>query len=307
VGGDAATGAGPAAARALWQLLEPIHAVTYFSPEPLEALRAAGYRGFWMGYFAGRAAPLGAASAELVRATFHNFTAAHVARAIPDAWRFAPPEAALAARAAGSVAALRRHLGEQGAASARVAVAADLAGRAAAAAPLEGRALFAANRALPVPDEPLARLWHAATLLREHRGDGHVAALTVAGVGGRESHVLHAIASGTPPGVYAASRHLDDAEWGSIAADLRRRGLLDEGGVLTDAGRALERGIEERTDELAWPAYAVLSDAELDALARALRPLTRAVVEAREIPVLSPIGLDLRAVLARTAAPVEPE
>src|SRR5688500_14287432 len=99
-------------ARDLWRLLEPIHAVTYFSPEPLAALREVGYRGFWMGYFAGRAAPLGAASAELVHTVFYNFTFDHVARALPDAWAFAPPEAALDARSTGSVAALRRHLGD---------------------------------------------------------------------------------------------------------------------------------------------------------------------------------------------------
>ncbi|MFQ6231024.1 helix-turn-helix domain-containing protein, partial [Nocardia sp. NPDC002869] len=69
----------PAFARQAWRLLEPLHAVTYFSPEPLQALKAAGYRGFWMGYFAGRAAPLGAAGPEVVHALFYNFTA--------SAWR----------------------------------------------------------------------------------------------------------------------------------------------------------------------------------------------------------------------------
>ncbi|CAI9403062.1 SCO6745 family protein [Nocardioides sp. T2.26MG-1] len=182
------TNHGPQTARRLWQLLEPIHAVTYFSPEPLAALRAAGYRGFWMGYFAGRAAPLGPASAELTHAVFYNFAFEHVARALPDAWGYAAPEAALAARLEGSVAALNRHLGGRhlggGTPDAAVGRAAELAERAAGAAPLEGRPLFAANRALAQPDEPLARLWQAATLLREHRGDGHVAALVTAGIGG---------------------------------------------------------------------------------------------------------------------------
>lgn len=281
-----------ASARDLWRLLEPIHAVTYFSPEPLAALKQAGYRGFWMGYFAGRAAPLGPASAELVHALFYNFAFDHVARAVPDAWGFAPPEVALAARGEGSVAALRRQLGEL-AAGPEVRRAAELAGRAAAAAPLEGRPLYAANRALPEPGEPLALLWHAATLLREHRGDGHVVALASAAIGGRESHVFHALASGTPAEVYAAARNLGAEEWTAIVDGLRGRGLVDPDGTLSDAGREAKRAVEDVTDRLAWTAYDALSDAEVAELVRVLRPLTAAVVAAGEIPARSPMGLDL--------------
>jgi hypothetical protein len=190
-------------ARALWRLVEPLHAVVYFAPEPLAALDAAGYRGFWMGYFAGRAAPLGAVGADVVHAAFYNFAYERVAKALPAAWDFAPPEAALRAREHGAVAALRRQLAEvaEGPAVAR---AAELASRAAAAVPLAGRVLGAANHALPVPEQPLARLWHAATVLREHRGDGHIAALLAAGIGGRESHVFHAAASGAPRRTYGS-------------------------------------------------------------------------------------------------------
>jgi hypothetical protein len=269
-------------------LLEPIHAVTYFSPEPLGALKEAGYRGFWMGYFAGRAAPLGRASPEVVHALFYNFTFAHVAKVLPDAWEFAPPAAAIGARLDGSVAALRRLLGDE----ADVERAADLAMRAASAAPTEGRALFAANRSLAVPTEPLARLWHAATLLREHRGDGHVAALLSAGVSGREAHVLHALASGTPAEVYAASRGLGEEEWEALCADLSLRGLVSNGEV-TEVGRDVKAVVEEQTDRLAASAYAALSEAEAVELIGLLRPLARAVVAGGEIPAKSPIGIDL--------------
>ncbi len=143
----------PALARQIWQRLELIHAVTYFSPEPIGALREAGYKGFWMGYFAGRAAPLGAVGPEIVTALFYNFAPSRVARALPDAWSFAPPERALEARLDGSVAALRRSLGEVD-----VADVAALARRAAESAPSEGRTLFAANSVLPWPDDPLAAL-----------------------------------------------------------------------------------------------------------------------------------------------------
>ena len=215
-------------ARRLWSCLEPIHAVIYFSPEPLAALAEAGYKGFWMGYFAGRAAPMGRVEPEIVFATFYNFSMAHVRRAIPDSWTFAPPSAALVARREGSVAALQRAFADRQLAES-VETAAMLARAAAESAPMEGRTLFAANRALPWPDEPMAALWHAATLLREHRGDGHVAALTAGGIHGREANVLQSAARVVPRDVFAAARRYDDIEWESISATLIGRGTARPG------------------------------------------------------------------------------
>ncbi|MFI0968121.1 MarR family transcriptional regulator [Streptomyces sp. NPDC021080] len=282
-------------ARSLWRLLEPIHAVVYFAPEPLEEFRTVGYRGFWMGYFAGRAAPLGSADANVVHALFYNFAYERVSRAVPAAWSFAPPDEALAARVRGSVRALGRALGPA-ADGADVARAAELAMRAARSAPLEGRALFAANRSLPVPQEPLAQLWQAATLLREHRGDGHVATLVAAGISGRESHVLHAAASGIPRDVYTPARDFDEAEWTARRDALEHRGLLEDD-RLSPRGHRLKTRIEERTDRLATTAYDALTTSETDELARLLRPLTHAVVRAGDIPLDNPMGLDLRASL----------
>jgi len=279
--------------REFWRVLEPIHAVVYFAPEPLAALREAGYRGFWMGYFANRAAPLGPVGPQVVHALFYNFGWERVARALPAAWEFAPPPAALSARADGSVAALRRALGDL-AEEPAVARAAELATRAAVAAPLEGRTLFAANHALPVPEEPLERLWHAATLLREHRGDGHVAALLAAGITGREAHVLHAVAVGTPSEVYTLARDFTEEEWDRQLTALRERGLVDGDAALTEQGRDLHAQIEDTTDRLAAPAYDVLSAVERAELLELLRPMAAAVVRAGDIPLDSPMGLDLR-------------
>lgn len=301
--GHAVTAADPpvagarSAVRDAWRLLEPLHAVVYFSPEPLAALRDAGYRGFWMGYFAGRAAPLGAVGAEVVHAAFYNFAFDRVARALPAAWRFAPPEAALRARQAGAVAALRRQLADL-ADGPQVQRAAELACRAAAAAPLPGRVLGAANHALPLPEQPLARLWHAATVLREHRGDGHIAALLAAGISGREAHVLHALAAGMPRQTYAAARDFADDEWNQLVDTLRAKGLADASG-LTPEGVRLKEEVEQQTDRLAAPAYAALTEAELREMIQALAPLTRAVAAAGEIPLDSPMGLDLRPFLDR--------
>jgi hypothetical protein len=282
----------PSVARKIWQRLELVHAVTYFAPEAIGALRTAGYRGFWMGYFAGRAAPLGAAGPHVVGALFYNFASARVSRALPDAWGFAPPEAALAARLEGSVAALRRIL-DAAAWGPDVDAAAELAARAASSAPSDGRALYAANRALPWPDEPLAALWHAATLLREHRGDGHVATLTAAGVSGREANVVQAAAGITPRQVFTTARDYDDAEWDELVSALARRGLLTADGKLTPAGKRLKADVELRTDMIALSAYEVLDDDEIERLTAALTPLARAVLDSGDMPAITPIGVSL--------------
>src|SRR5262249_3112633 len=154
---------------------EPVHAVTYFAPESRAALDGLGYRGFWMGYFAARSAPLGRVPVEVVTAMFYNFAPARVAKALNGAWAVAGPEGALVARQESAAAALRRYGVDD---SQSVRTAAELAGKAAKVAGVDGRPLFAANRALPWPDEPVPALWHAATLLREQRGDAHIAVLT---------------------------------------------------------------------------------------------------------------------------------
>jgi hypothetical protein len=126
------------ARRLCQELLEPIHLVSYMSDEPTEALQALGYEGYWMGYFAARSAPLGRVPAEVVDALFYNFAPGEVARCVPSCWNVATPEAVLAARRQGSVAALRRILGDR-ADSPALARAADVATRVAISAPMEGR------------------------------------------------------------------------------------------------------------------------------------------------------------------------
>ena len=278
----------PAVARRLWQRLELIHAVTYFSPESVTAFRDAGYKGFWMGYFAGRAAPLGAVGSEIVTALFYNFAPSRVARALPDAWGLAPPEAALAARTGASVAALRRSFGDGN--DDAIATAAALARRAAESAPPEGRPLYAANAALPWPEDPIADLWHAATLLREHRGDGHVAVLTAAGVSGREANVLHSAAVGVPVDYMSVGRDYDAEEWSANARSLATRRLLTSDGALTAEGSAFKAELEERTDRIALAAYGVLGDDDVERMLAALTPLAQAVVATGDVPPMTPIG-----------------
>src|SRR3954464_6533843 len=186
-------------ARRMSELVEPIGVTPYSADEPNEAMFALGFTNYWDTYFAGRAAPLGTATPEVVDALFYNFAPGEVARHIPKVWRTTTPEAAIAARQTGCVNALRRILGDAVDTPA-FGRAADLLLRAATSAPFEGRPMYAALRALPIPDEVVARLFHAASLLREHRGDGHIAALMIEGVGGLEAHVLFALDMGMPAG-----------------------------------------------------------------------------------------------------------
>lgn len=276
-------------ARRLFDRLEPVHAVTYFAPEARSALEGLGYRGFWMGYFAARSAPLGPVAPEVVAALFYNFAPSRVAKVLPAAWAIATPDTVLQVRADSAVAALHRYGFTDADA---IAAAGELLGKAARHAPAEGRPLFAANRALPWPDEPLARLWHATTLLREQRGDGHIAALNVFGISGRQSNVLHAAADRVPQEMIMRSRDYDEEQWQRHVTELADRGLLDGAGALTPAGAALKAELEETTDRLALSAFDVLDDAELGTLFGALTPLTRLVVAAGDVPASTPMGLD---------------
>ena len=259
----------------MFELVEPIATVTY-SEVPNEAFLALGMRNYWDGYFAGRAAPLGLAPAGVVHAVFYNFADGEVARHIPWVWGKTTPEEAIAVRERGSAAALRQRIGELADSPGLVRVA-DLATQAAVSAPTEGRALYAGLRALNVPEEPVARLWHAATLLREHRGDGHNAALLAHGVGGTEAHVLLALSLGMRAEEFGRIHHLPKAQLAAVIDGLRGRGLVDSAGGFTGAGREIKERIEVLTDELAAPAYDVLSVDELDELVTELELIAAAV------------------------------
>jgi hypothetical protein len=234
------------------------------------------------------AAPAPPAPPEVVTAIFYNFAPERVAKALPAAWGIAGPEEALRVRLDTAVAALRRYgLGDDE----NVTTAAELVGKAARSAPLCGRPLFAANLALPCPEDPLAALWQAATLLREHRGDIHTAVLSAVGVTGRESNVFQAATGGVPREYIARSRDYSDEEWQIQERQLAARGLLNGDGSITDAGRDLKDHIESTTDALALSALDALSDDEVETLFHALTPISRAVVEGGDLPAVTPMGL----------------
>ncbi|WP_244326578.1 SCO6745 family protein [Pseudonocardia alni] len=277
-------------ARALWAELEPVHDVVYFAPEARAAAEAAGFRGFWRGYFAMRAAPLGPVGAAPVTAAFHGFHPSTVARALPGVWSLGTPDGALAARLAGSAAALRRS-GLDGADPAALHRAADLAWAAAGEVDADGRVLAAANAALPRPDGDLEALWQASTTLREHRGDGHVAVLVARGVGPVAAHHLKIAAGETDGEWLRTARGFGPDAWAAGAEDLRARGWVDATGALTAAGADEHDEIERLTDRAAARPWAALGPERTAELAALLAPMATAVLAAGDVPVHGPVGL----------------
>jgi hypothetical protein len=278
-------------ASALWRVLEPLHAVVYFAPDAKTAFEVVGLRGFWRGYFASRAAPMGPVPPEVVIATFYNFSPEMVRWGMADTWQRADPAAVTAARLRLADRTLRRWLGEDALGSPDVSETATLARRIAEAASPLGRPLFAGYTALDWPNDPHLVLWHAATLVREHRGDGHVTALVGEQIDGCEANVLAAASGATTSDLQRASRQWPDAEWHAAVERLRRRGWVGDESALTSAGAEAKQRIEDRTDELAAPPVAVLDDADRRRLLDLLGRLSRAVVDAGEITFPNPIGL----------------
>ncbi|HUI02084.1 MAG TPA: hypothetical protein VLZ77_00965 [Acidimicrobiales bacterium] len=279
-------------ARAMWQVFEPVHAVTYFTDEAVEAFGAAGLKGFWMGYFAGRAAPMGGVGPAVVDATFFNFSPRRVTRALPDAWGFAPPGRVLEARLAGVEGAYARILGPKRA-GLDLAGAAGLARAAVESLTVAGRPLAAANAALAWPEDPLLALWQAATVLREHRGDGHVAALVDAGLDGRQALVMMAATGRVPRDLLQASRGWSDDEWDEAVAALAERGWVNAQGAATPTGTLDRQAIEDATDRLAGEPWARLGEERTAALRAVLGHLVGALVAAGAVVEPNPIGLSL--------------
>jgi len=277
-------------ARRLWATLETLHDVVYFSDGVRPAGIGLGLKGFWMTYFAFRAAPLGAVPAAPVVAAFGGFHPAMVGKALPDAWSRATPQACVQARAAVGTAALR----DAGVDPQACEAAARLLGPVAAAADPTGRALFAANAALQPAGDAIGRLWQLATTLREHRGDGHIAALVSEGISGLQAHLLQVADGRFPDELMRQVRGWSLHEWAAAAQTLRSRGLLTTGTQprLTRPGRAVLDTIEARTDEQAWTGgLSLLGEQGADQVIALLRPSVRAVVASGMLPEVNPTGL----------------
>ena len=285
-------GMDPGRARQMWHLLEPLHALLYYAPEAFEEAAALGYdvTERWPSYFAWRAAPLGPAGAERVASAFYSFSPRMVARFVPAGWDTATPSDVLVARLRAVDRTYRAVLGDDVVDGPELAEAAALARRAAGSVSTAGRPLAAANAELPWSDAPHLVLWQAATLLREHRGDGHLAALLTAGLDPVEALVSFAAVGAASERTFT-SRGWTEAEWAAARARLTARGLLAEDGTATVAGRALRAEVERRTDELAVAPWEALGAEGTDRLSGLLGGPWLAALGSGLLPAENTLGI----------------
>jgi hypothetical protein len=278
-------------ARRIWHLLEPVHAVFWYAAVVFEQAAALGYDVSvrWPSYFAWRSAPLGAAGPRLVTSAFYSFSPRMVAEYVPAAWAVAAPGQVLAARMTAVDRLYRTLLGDV-VGSPELAEAASLACEAALAADTTGRCLAAANADLAWPDEPHLVLWQAISVLREHRGDGHIAALLTAGLDPCEALVSFAAIGAAPPEVFA-SRGWTAQEWAAARDRLASRGWIDAEGQATDLGRSGRDELEWRTDRLADGPWLALGPDRAERLAELAGPLFAAALGSGLLPGQTTLGI----------------
>jgi len=264
-------------ARSAHRVLEPVHTHIYFVPEAGARYEQVGIKGGMRGYFASRSAALGQAPAEVVIASFYNFSPTLVRKAIPSVWDATTPAQVLDARLSAADAALTRLLGDA-CDSADMKRAATLARTALEAATIVGRPLYAAHASLPWPEPAHLQLWHAATLLREHRGDGHIAALVQAGLSGPEAVVSYtATGNAMPEELMRSTRGYSEDEWAATKQQLRTRGIFDDDNGFTPAGRTQRDEIEAHTDAAASAPYDHLGAEQTEELIELVRPWARSI------------------------------
>jgi hypothetical protein len=271
---------GPTLARKAHRTLEPLHVIGYFAPEPTEAVMALGVKGGRRAYFAARSAPMGQVPLEVVVATFFNFDPALIAKAIPSVWEITTPEAVTKAWYDGVDAAYRRMLGDEVLGSAEMSEAASLAREATTVCNPVGRTLFAGHASLPWPEQSHLQLFHAQTLLREYRGDAHVAALMLAGLDGVEALVGYApLGQGMPLAMLRATRGWSDEAWDAATVRMQQRGLIAGDGSLTPAGMAQREAMEAQTDLASSAPYLHLGEEHTARLRELARPWSRIMTE----------------------------
>jgi hypothetical protein len=269
-----------------WRAVEAVHSPVYFGSDVTERLTDLGLTGFWMSYFASRSAALGTPGPELVTATFHGFAPSKVARALPEAWDLASRDDILAARLDGARDCLAPAVGDTDVAS----TAAHLT-EVVRRATFAGRPLAAAHAGLPMPADPIGRLWHLATILREYHGDAHVAVLTASGIDGATANAL-AVAAGLVPADQQRSRGWDDRAWDDAYEQLHMRGWVDEWRAITEAGRSARARIEETTHRVA---NAGIGDREATARSIGATPtlvsIARAIEAGGAVPYPNPTAV----------------
>lgn len=279
------------AARRVWELVEPIAAAAYFAPETHEAYTPLGFQGSGgesngvqypdgVAYFISRGACLGKVPGEVIAAAFGVFKRPMVVAAVARGWEICDePGAVLKARADGTTAGLERAFGGEPAGLGR---ATELLRRAADAAPGEGRHLFSGLQSLDWPGTPVGDFWRAADLVREHRGDSHIAAWIAADLDACEVGVITDLWRGGAIKSWVRSRGWTEDELDAAIDRLRARGLLD-GDAITPAGWELREDVDAATDAMESRVIDALGD-DLGELDRIVAPLADRAIAARLYP-----------------------
>jgi len=262
-----------ASARRLGAVVEPLAAAVYFSAEAQANYEALGLN-YFEGYFCSRSAPLGAAPWRVVCATFAAFNPAVVERAVTQGWGKTTPAELLRARLDGARDQMAARVTADDAEVVRVA---DALLAATDGLDVSGRAVFAGLVGLPVPgpDDPIGRLWRACDRVREFRGDGHIAAWAPH----FDSVEITTITEpwwGIPLDSYVWTRGYGPDDVAPARARLAKRGLLNDDGTITDAGRAQREAVEVTTDQATLPVVDALGD-DFDELLATLTPWSDAM------------------------------
>ncbi|WP_344247807.1 SCO6745 family protein [Actinocorallia libanotica] len=279
--------ASPSPERLFWTVFEPIHAISYFHPDFAAAMVGSGLTGWWNGYFAGRAAPLGRVGAPAVTSLFFVFAPSRVAKAVPEVWRHIDPVKAVETRLATADEVLSQFTSDHALPDLREALTALR--RCVDGLDFGGRALAAAWAGVPPPSTLLGQIWLAATVLREHRGDGHVIASVENGLTGLQASITHVATGKVQRERIQVTRGWSDEEWRTAEAELVDRGILDGSGALTARGAALRDRVEETTDRLAARSPVLPEDPSR--VIRVLRVLSADIRRHPSFPDANPIGV----------------
>jgi hypothetical protein len=268
-----------------WRSIEAVHDVVYFSSDTKQRYEAIGLKGYWMGYLASRSAAVGTPAPELVVALFQGFAPRMVGRALPDAWSMASRDEVLTAR---------YDLARDALAPALAAVDATRLAKELSAITrgidFAGKPLAAAHQSLPEPDDDAGRLWHAATVLREYRGDCHIAVLTSAGLDGAAANAL-AVAAGLAGEQQRSLRGWTEDEWAAAISRLATRGWVDADGTITETGRSARQQIEDTTDRVCAASIDREATGRIITIEEPLLVLARAVEATGAVPYPNPTGV----------------
>jgi hypothetical protein len=260
--------------RVLRNVCEPIGANVYFAPEAQERYRALGLD-YMTGYFCSRSASMGVLAGMTVASAFGVFNPAIVSAAVEAGWAKTDRETLLRARYEGAVASLRRLIGEPDPKTLSRAI--ELLRRGLAVADHAGHPIYSGLLSLPWPDDPMGQLWRCCDMVREHRGDSHIAVWAKALVAPIEIQLMSELQMGIPLKTYSATRGWTPQQMEDALDGMRAKGWMS-GDVFSPEGQGLRDRIEADTDAMETPIVEAIG-ADFDEVIDLLRPWASAIVK----------------------------